>query len=875
MSSGYRLRVTFLLLFIITSFLSTSMSQTTISAQAVQPRPISDKTYLDNVIGFIQTTVPTSYASRMTKSPEPSDPVYWLKFLEADVNNPILLEYKESEASQRPLLFALGYSSSVVVWLIRSAKSEAEEVFSLDGSFTSVFELLKTPQLIKLDKFGEQRPLVLLNSSSRRDVLQFYSLINGEEVHQVNCHSEIISVSCSDRVILVGLSDKIIVIDSDSLKLRFWLKTFPKPTSALLNPNALGDRWLAFADTNLHDKLQSLGGNKQENTQSYTATVLNAAKTLSSATATGFKFFGETVGKLTGVTPIYNKSSPSRQTQQFDAGIVSIIDLESVYSKREELIDISRQSDPQGVIAHFRAQFEALAELKFDTSGLILVTACVEGRDFNVFSIQPHPWSIHLCLVQHLYVLHRGDTCATIQHIHFRTDSRWISVSTLRGTSHIFPLSTYGGPITVRTHTSSLVVNKLSRFHMSAGLDESNLTAHSSENVLSIPGLPAPSRWSNPWLKELITPIVIQSMALLKPPAAIIPSNDQQVTGTKLSPPVSRAHEGGVCLASYFGAPFTRPRTCSGGMNISESTVSEALYLLTGTGYLLEHKLIPTELQVTQGLPSQESPIQLRVQGVSEWCLIREPDRPAFNPPLSQHSPLLVTARLVRSIISKDTDCDEFSYQPPVSIDMVKNKEWLTNVETVTYAPPGRRIWMGPQFSFKTYQPRPVSDYLVYSSSPHSNTSEEMDRYNSLTIPYSSSADPPLIDLFHTDISETNSLPLHVRRSEPLTISISHKPESWISAEGTSDETLEVYGSWKDYAPTAGNEEMGTIKEMIIDAMEESYLFYSQQQQSGDMVRYDSPLTGSASPDSTAIFGSLQSLDRESTPVSGVMDEHD
>lgn len=30
--------------------------------------------------------------------------------------------------------------------------------------------------------------------------------------------------------------------------------------------------------------------------------------------------------------------------------------------------------------------------------------------------------------------------------------------------------------------------------------------------------------------------------------------------------------------------------------------------------------------------------------------------------------------------------------------------EWLAQVEILTHAPPPRRIWMGPQFSFKTYQ---------------------------------------------------------------------------------------------------------------------------------------------------------------------------
>lgn len=43
-------------------------------------------------------------------------------------------------------------------------------------------------------------------------------------------------------------------------------------------------------------------------------------------------------------------------------------------------------------------------------------------------------------------------------------------MSTLRGTTHVFPLTSYGGSVGIRTHLSSHVVNRQSRFHRSAGL---------------------------------------------------------------------------------------------------------------------------------------------------------------------------------------------------------------------------------------------------------------------------------------------------------------------------------------------------------------------------------------------------------------------
>ena len=35
-------------------------------------------------------------------------------------------------------------------------------------------------------------------------------------------------------------------------------------------------------------------------------------------------------------------------------------------------------------------------------------------------------------------------------------------------------------------------------------------------------------------------------------------------------------------------------------------------------------------------------------------------------------------------------------------------REWLSEVELVTHATPTRRLWMGPQFSFKTCHAHPT-----------------------------------------------------------------------------------------------------------------------------------------------------------------------
>lgn len=78
-----------------------------------------------------------------------------------------------------------------------------------------------------------------------------------------------------------------------------------------------------------------------------------------------------------------------------------------------------------------------------------------------------------------------------MQDICFSHDCRWVVVSTLRGTSHVFPINPYGGQPCVRTHMSPRVVNRMSRFQKSAGLEEieQELTSKQGGRCSPVPGL--------------------------------------------------------------------------------------------------------------------------------------------------------------------------------------------------------------------------------------------------------------------------------------------------------------------------------------------------------------------------------------------------
>jgi hypothetical protein len=205
------------------------------------------------------------------------------------------------------------------------------------------------------------------------------------------------------------------------------------------------------------------------------------------------------------------------------SGVVTVLDI------KHPIRDVSPTTgtpvaitgnDP--IVAHFLAHTEAIVSLQFDPSGMLLLTADKRGHDFNVFRIQPHPCGATLASVHHLYVLHRGDTTAKVQDISFSFDSRWVAISTLRGTTHVFPITPYGGQVSVRTHASPHVVNRLSRFHRSAGLSADGRCGSPilmSGDPLSTNHLN--SAFPNPRLPPFPHPTVVLPLAQLRQPSTL------------------------------------------------------------------------------------------------------------------------------------------------------------------------------------------------------------------------------------------------------------------------------------------------------------------------------------------------------------------
>ncbi|XP_041973444.1 breast carcinoma-amplified sequence 3 homolog isoform X2 [Aricia agestis] len=628
----------------------------------VASQPPSDRSIIDAVSGFINDVTLSS-----SSHTDPKDVIQWARFETADINEPT--PEGDSDTDVQPLLLVLGYGSGVQVWLV-SPTGEAQEVLSWRQGTVRVLRILPTPEH---DCFTAKRPLIALCDSAGIGppfcALSFISIRGGEQVKSIKFKNPILDVLANKRSVVVSFSERFAVFDAGTLEDRLSITTcYPCPDplggSNTINPIALGDRWLAYADKKLNPLKRSSGGCESEGVTSYTATVLHAAKSLSK----GLRGLGESVAhSLGGRGASQSPSPPHTELQQ--PGVVTVLDIEN--NEEDDGQECEEPYDP--IVAHFVAHSDAIIALQFDASGMILVTADRRGHDFHVFRINPHPCGPNLASVHHLYVLHRGDTTAKVQDIAISNDGRWCAVSTLRGTTHVFAISAYGGAVGVRTHTQPRVVNRLSRFHRSAGLPIGPPHAPAS------PGDAAGSWFPNPRLPPYPQPATCAPLAQLRPHN--IPTHTITRTSSGRQRLSSLSEDGGG------GAPLLA-RARFGMCGAAPRPAAVPLYLMAAGGALLHLLLHPRPASnIPKEKISDDSAIEVDVEAVAQWPLRRPAAAADLLAPLPPSNPLL----------------QPLSCRRCADVCMSEEERWLSQVEIVTHAGPHRRLWMGPQFVFKTY----------------------------------------------------------------------------------------------------------------------------------------------------------------------------
>lgn len=332
----------------------------------VPPQVVSDRSILDSAIGFINDVT-------LAHQPhtDPKDTITWARFeIGADISDPCFGDDWELEGNMTPpLLLVLGYGLGVQVWAI-PANGEAVEVLSWRHGVVSTLRILPTPSSVFgnsdnmraddiIDVYSDKRPLIaLVDGSSTPGAQPQFSSVNiislkfGTQVKTMKFKNPVIDILANRFAIVITFHERIAVFDARTLEDRLSVTTcYPSPGYVVVfpsvdfvkvynlrnvflysinpNPIALGTRWLAYAEHKLIHAKRSSGGCDGESVASYTATVLNAAKSL----GRGLKELGEQVAAgLTGAptTGSLSKNNSFDSTMGADAkqpGVVTIMDI--------------------------------------------------------------------------------------------------------------------------------------------------------------------------------------------------------------------------------------------------------------------------------------------------------------------------------------------------------------------------------------------------------------------------------------------------------------------------------------------------------------------------------------------------------------------
>ncbi|CAI9773455.1 unnamed protein product [Fraxinus pennsylvanica] len=378
----------------------------------------------------------------------------------------------------------LGYSCGFQVWDVEEADNVHKLVSRHDG-LVSFMQALPNPTASKesVDKFADSRPLLIIcadgsfsggnniqegyggsrngpvqnyhgsvNGSGMPTVVWFYSLQSQSYVHLLRFRSVVHLVRCSSRVVAVLQSAQIHCLDASTLERQYTILTNPVVTGECgsggigFGPLAMGPRWMAYSGNPVtipnsgRVSPQHLSPSASfPSPASNGSLVAHYAKESSRQLAAGIVTLGDMGYKK--ISRYYSELLPDGNNSHSGsarADSVGMVIVKDVVSK--------------SVVAQFRAHKHPISSLCFDPSGTLLVTASDQGHNINVFRIMPElSGAASGPSYVHLYRLQRGVTPAVIQDISFSSDSRWIMVSSLRGTSHLFAISPSGGSVGIQS----------------------------------------------------------------------------------------------------------------------------------------------------------------------------------------------------------------------------------------------------------------------------------------------------------------------------------------------------------------------------------------------------------------------------------------
>ncbi|CAL9760889.1 unnamed protein product [Musa acuminata subsp. burmannicoides] len=513
------------------------------------------------------------------------DQVLWAGFdkleMEGDVHRQVLL---------------LGYGSGFQVWDVEQA-DDVRQLACRHDFPASFLQMQKKPIALKglVDRFADVRPVLIVvgdgyvngnfnnfdgfgfssngsvggcqemeSDNSLPTYAHFYSLRTHEYEHVLKFNSAILSVRCSPRVIAVCQTSQIQCLNAATLERENIIVTNPVASASVVSgsigygPLAVGTRWLAYSgipvpvssncpvtaqDVSPATVTPSRGSLMAHFARESSKTLAAGLVTLGDKGLTTFsKYYTEFVGDNNGFTVHGNSNSNSNK----------IMHREPANMENDEMV-IVEDIVSRSVIVQFRAHKSPISALCFDPSGTLLVTASIHGRNINVFRIMPSPHSKPegsgakgTCV--HLFKLQRGITNAVIQDISFSDDSKWIVISSSRGTSHLFAICPSGGAADLKfneRNIANICYGSALTTKMSVHLSQNSCSSKISEQSLYGSGSPvtlsAVCRIKNgkPGFKSTVNGLAAAGTGKISPSPGAIASVFHYCKGTGLNANIS------------------------------------------------------------------------------------------------------------------------------------------------------------------------------------------------------------------------------------------------------------------------------------------------------------------------------------------------
>ncbi|EFH42315.1 hypothetical protein ARALYDRAFT_495551 [Arabidopsis lyrata subsp. lyrata] len=367
---------------------------------------------------------------------------------------------KEDGDTRRVLLLA--FKSGFQVWDVEDTENVHVIVSTHDGQAFFMQMLLNPIKSGALDdRFYKSRPLLAVcgdsweehsskkissdNSGSETVAtptnVYVYSLKSQSYVHTLKFRATIYSVRCCSRIVAVQQAAQIDCFDAATLEMDYTIVTNSivcGSSGVGYGPLAVGPRWIAYSGSRIATSSSAIFTSELLSLSS-SPSVAQFARDSSKQLASGIVNLGDKGYK--SLTRYCAEVLPN----PYIPGLKSIgVGNENVPDAESIGMVIVKDITNKSVITQFKAHKSPISALCFDPSGLLLVTASIQGHNINVFRIMPTistSRAVKKTTFAHLFRLQRGFTNAVIQDICFSSDSNLIVVSSSRGTSHLFEIN--------------------------------------------------------------------------------------------------------------------------------------------------------------------------------------------------------------------------------------------------------------------------------------------------------------------------------------------------------------------------------------------------------------------------------------------------